>query len=263
MVIESTQNETVKKIKTLHTKKGRDALGLHLIEGIRVMDEALNSSFYIPLAFVEEGHEQYISALQSRVARVSVVTRKVMETVSQTDTPQWICACVQTPDTQPPEAYPRGMLVILDAVQDPGNLGTILRTADAMGACGILLGEGCADAFAPKALRAAMGSVYHIPVWRGKLNGEIDKLLSDDFSLVCGHLGGSSELPRIKDCCALVIGNEGNGVSEDIAARCYLYKLPMYGKAESLNASVAAGILMYSISEQVHRAKDCANTLKK
>ena len=135
----------------------------------------------------------------------------------------------------------------LDRVQDPGNLGTILRTADAMGAAGLLLGGGCADPFGPKVLRSTMGSVYHIPLWQGELTAELAKLREAGFSLICGHLAGTEVLPEVGDKCVLIIGNEGSGVSDEVADMCKKYRLPMYGRAESLNASVAAGILMYEI----------------
>ena len=162
-----------------------------------------------------------------------------------------VCATVKTPDQPIPEYYPAGLIVALDCVQDPGNLGTILRTADAMGACGLLLGEGCADPYAPKPLRAAMGSIYHIPVWQGNLENEAARLAAQGFTLVCGHLKGTDVLPEPGEKCVLVIGNEGNGVSDAIAAQCEKYRLPMYGFAESLNASVAAGILIYELARKM------------
>lgn len=145
------------------------------------------------------------------------------------------------------------MIVALDRVQDPGNLGTILRTADAMGAAGLLLGAGCADPYAPKPLRAAMGSIYHLPVWQGELEGEIPRLVQQGFTCICGHLKGGDTLPKVGERCVLVIGNEGSGVSDPVAAQCHKYRLPMYGFAESLNASVAAGILIYELAKQMHQ----------
>lgn len=251
-MIESTQNEIIKKARALHQKKGREEQGLHFIEGVRLVEEAVNSGAAVISAFLEEGHEELCERLQKLGVNVTLVTRKVMESMSQTETPQWICACVKTPESAVPEKYPQGLLVALDCVQDPGNLGTILRTADAMGACGLLLGKGCADAYSPKTLRAGMGSTYHLPVWKGDLSQELLKLKQQDFTLICGHLKGSSQLPVIKRNCVLIIGNEGNGVSERIADHCSLYRLPMYGRAESLNASVAAGILMYAVVEKMH-----------
>ena len=191
------------------------------------------------------------AVLSGSGASVHVVRRSVMESLTQTGTPQWVCATVKTPEQPIPEYYPAGLIVALDCVQDPGNLGTILRTADAMGASGLLLGEGCADPYAPKPLRAAMGSIYHIPVWQGDLTCEIGRLAEQGFTCVCGHLKGGDMLPEPGEKCVLVIGNEGNGVSDAIAARCEKYRLPMYGFAESLNASVAAGILIYELARKM------------
>ena len=212
-LIESTRNETVKRARQLATRKGRLEQGLHFIEGDRLVRE---------------------------------------ETLTLTETPQWVCATVKTPCVPVPEYYPEGLIVALDAVQDPGNLGTILRTADAMGAVGLLLGGGCADPYAPKPLRAAMGSIYHMPVWQGDLPTEIEKLKRQDYTLVCGHLKGEGTLPAATERMCLVIGNEGNGVSDNVADMCHKYRLPMYGFAESLNAAVAAGILIYELARQMH-----------
>ena len=121
------------------------------------------------------------------------------------------------------------------------------------GAAGLLLGAGCADPYAPKPLRAAMGSIYHLPVWQGELEGEIPRLVQQGFTCICGHLKGGDTLPKVGERCVLVIGNEGSGVSDPVAAQCHKYRLPMYGFAESLNASVAAGILIYELAKQMHQ----------
>ncbi|MBQ2985512.1 MAG: RNA methyltransferase [Clostridia bacterium] len=246
MLIQSTQNETVKRMRSLAAKKGRQETGLHLIEGERLVREAISSGADIAELFIEEGRE--VEDMAFSAPRVYTVSRRVMESMTDTGTPQWICAAVRTQDTTPPESYPQGLIVALDRVQDPGNLGTILRTADAMGAAGLLLGGGCADPFGPKVLRSTMGSVYHIPLWQGELTAELAKLREAGFSLICGHLAGTEVLPEVGDKCVLIIGNEGSGVSDEVADMCKKYRLPMYGRAESLNASVAAGILMYEIA---------------
>lgn len=243
MLIQSTQNETVKRMRSLAAKKGRQETGLHLIEGERLVREAISSGADIAELFIEEG--RMAEDMEFPAAKVYTVTRRVLESMTDTGTPQWICAAVRTPETTPPESYPGGLIVALDRVQDPGNLGTILRTADAMGAVGLLLGSGCADPFGPKVLRSTMGSVYHIPLWQGVLTTELPKLKRAGFSAICGHLSGTEVLPEVGDNCILIIGNEGSGVSDEVADMCEKYRLPMYGRAESLNASVAAGILMY------------------
>ena len=97
-----------------------------------------------------------------------------------------------------------------------------------------------------------MGSIYHMPVWQGDLPTEIEKLKRQDYTLVCGHLKGEGTLPAATERMCLVIGNEGNGVSDNVADMCHKYRLPMYGFAESLNAAVAAGILIYELARQMH-----------
>ena len=246
MLIQSTQNDTVKRMRSLAAKKGRQETGLHFIEGERLVREAIASGADIAELFIEEDREA--EEIASSAAKVYTVTRRVLESMTDTGTPQWICAAVRTQDTTPPKAYPDGLIVALDRVQDPGNLGTILRTADAMGAVGLLLGSGCADPFGPKVLRSTMGSLYHIPLWQGELTRELPKLRQAGFSLICGHLDGEETLSPVGDKCVLIIGNEGNGVSGEVANLCEKYRLPMYGRAESLNASVAAGILMYELA---------------
>lgn len=249
MVIESTRNENVKRARALAQKKGRDEQGLHFIEGEKLVREAVVSGAQFAEAFIEEGHELMSAVLSGSGATVYTVKRAVMESLANTETPQWVCATVKTPDVPLPEYYPEGLIVVLDRVQDPGNLGTILRTADAMGARGLLLGDGCADPYAPKPIRASMGSIYHVPVWNGPLEVELSRLKEQGFTLVCGHLKGQNTLPKVGSRCALVIGNESNGVSDAVAQMCETYRLPMYGRAESLNASIAAGILIYDLSK--------------
>ncbi len=252
MLIESTRNEKVKLARALAAKKGRSDQGLHFIEGDKLVREAVVSGAQMVDAFLEEGHELMAAVLEGSGASVHTVTRAVMETLSHTETPQWVCATVRTPSIElTDDYYPAGLVVVLDGVQDPGNLGTIIRTADAMGAAGVLLGEGCADPFAPKPLRAAMGSVYHLPIWQGDLLGQLARMKEQGFTLVCGHLKGGDTLPPPGERCALVIGSEGAGVSDAVAALCEKYKLPMYGFAESLNASVAAGILIYELARRM------------
>ena len=252
MLIESTRNEKVKRARALANRKGRAEQGAHFIEGEKLVREAIVSGAVFQDAFIEAGHDIMAAVLSGSGAEVHTVSRAVMESLTLTDTPQWVCATIKTPNTPLPEFYPAGLIVALDCVQDPGNLGTILRTADAMGASGLLLGAGCADPYAPKPLRAAMGSIYHLPVWQGDLMLEIPRLSEQGFLCICGHLKGGDTLPSPGERCVLLIGNEGSGVSDELAALCFKYRLPMYGFAESLNASVAAGILIYELARRMH-----------
>lgn len=253
MRIESRQNSIIKSVKSLHMKKHRQLSGLHLAEGEKLIMEALHSGMEIDALFVEEGAFAAQELLRA-AGRVIEITCPVMEAIADTVSPQRMCATIRTPLEALPESYPKGLLIALDTLQDPGNLGTIIRTADAMGARGVLLSEGCADAYSPKCIRAAMGSTYHMPIWRGNLKEALHSLIHDGYCCICGDLQGEERLPPIKDRCVIVIGNEGNGVQEDIAALCARYRLRMYGRAESLNASMAAGLMMYEVAKKMHTA---------
>ncbi|MDL2235187.1 RNA methyltransferase [Christensenellaceae bacterium OttesenSCG-928-L17] len=252
MRIESRKNPIVAGVRQLHAKKGRRQTGLHLIEGEKLLAEAVAAGMRVESVFVEDGvvvPEELLAAAQRSAF---TVPRPVMEALCDCVTPQGVCATVQTNEAALPETFPPGMIVALDALQDPGNVGMILRTADAMGAAGVILGEGSADPYAPKTLRAAMGSTYHLPLWQGNLYEALQRLNKQAYCCICGHLQGEEQLPPIKDRCVIVIGNEGNGVDEDIAALCVRVRVPMYGRAESLNASMAAGLLMHEVSKIIH-----------
>ena len=249
MLIESRANERVKEARKLLLRKERKQSGLHLIEGGKLVSEAILSGAKIVSCFIEEG----FAFTPPEGAVCYSVTRAVLESLCESQTPQGIVASVETPDLTPPSEYPTGLVVVLDGVQDPGNVGAIIRSADAFGAVGMLLSPACADAFAPKTLRAAMGSTYHLPVWQGELAPEIDKMRSGGFTALCGDLKGSETLPKLASNVALVIGSEGAGVSEQVAGMCERYRLTMRGRAESLNASVASGVLLYVVSEAMPR----------
>lgn len=249
MVIESRANERVKEARKLLQRKERKESGLHLIEGEKLAREAIASGARVVSCFVEEGFA--FSPPESALRHV--VSRMVLESLCESQTPQGVVAVVETPPLTPPEAYPSGLVVVLDGVQDPGNVGAILRSADAFGASGVLLSSSCADPFAPKTLRAAMGSTYHLPVWQGDLPFEIGRMKQQGFFTLCGDLSGSETLPKLLPNVTLVIGSEGSGVSAETSALCAGYRLTMRGRAESLNASVAAGVLLYVVSEAMPR----------
>ncbi|MCE5188480.1 MAG: RNA methyltransferase [Eubacteriales bacterium] len=249
MVIESRSNERVKEARKLLLRKERKESGLHLIEGEKLVGEAVSSGARVVSCFLEQGF--VFSPPENAVTHV--VSRAVLESLCESQTPQGVVAVVETPSLTPPERYPGGLVVTLDGVQDPGNVGTILRSADAFGASGVLLSPACADVYAPKTLRAAMGSTYHLPVWQGELTEELVRMKQQGFFALCGDLRGSETLPALTKNVSLVIGSEGSGVSAEVAALCAGYRLAMRGRAESLNASVAAGVLLYVVSGAMPR----------
>ena len=220
MVIESRANERVKEARKLLLRKERKSSGLHLIEGDKLVREAVASGARIGAIFAEDGFA--FSTPEGAVTYF--VTRSVLESLCESQTPQGVVAVVETPPLTPPDTYPAGLVVVLDGVQDPGNVGAILRSADAFGAAGLLLSPACADAYAPKTLRAAMGSTYHLPVWQGELAPELAKMKRQGFTALCGDLRGSETLPKLSASVALVIGSEGGGVSA--RSRFPLRKLP-------------------------------------
>ena len=249
VIIESRANERVKEARKLLQRKERKESGQHLIEGEKLVREAISSGARVVSCFIEEGYA--FSPPESAITHI--VNRSVLESLCESQTPQGVVAVVETPSLTPPAVYPSGLVVVLDGVQDPGNVGTILRSADAFGTVGVLLSPSCADPYAPKTLRAAMGSCYHLPVWQGELAPEITRMKQSDFTALCGDLLGSETLPKLAANVALVIGSEGSGVSAEVLALCEGYRLTMRGRAESLNASVAAGVLLYVVSEAMPR----------
>ena len=241
MIITSRSNERVKAARSLREAKARRESGLHLIEGDKLVSDAIASGADVLTVFTSDPDADFPEI------ETVCVSESVLEALSTAKTPQHMCAVVKTPSCVCPETYPDGLWIVLDRLQDPGNLGTIIRTADALGARGVLASPDSADPFSPKALRAAMGSTYHLPVYVGALDGELQKLSAQGFACICGHLAGSETLPPVPKRTALVIGSEGQGVSEQTASQCILYRMPMRGRAESLNAAVFAALMMQKL----------------
>jgi TrmH family RNA methyltransferase len=246
-VIRSNGNEFIKFARTLKTKKGRHESGLFLVEGEKCVGELVS---YMPermqSVIVAEGkYAELAETAHEKGARLYRVSSSVMEAVCESRTPQGIAAIAEMPKY---DEVSSGFIVALDDMQDPQNVGTIIRTADAAGCSCVVLSEQSADCYSPKAVRASMGSLFHIPVLRTGLLEYIKKLSSQGYEIACGHLKGYTEYKLDFNRTCLVIGNESRGVSEDIVKlSTKLIKIPIFGKAESLNAAVAAGILIYKI----------------
>ena len=177
--------------------------------------------------------------------RVIDVKPHVLSAICDCKTPQGIAALAQIPLQS---EIGQGFIVMLDDVQDPQNVGTIIRTADAGGCAGVVLSPSCADCYAPKAVRASMGSIFHLPVMTAHLPDYANALIKRGYRIACADIGGDEQYAFDADKTGLVIGNESRGVSDDMLALAISrIRIPMYGKAESLNAAVAAGILIYKI----------------
>ncbi len=243
--ITSRTNPRVQQARSLRESKYRRETGCHFIEGDKLVREALTSGAALETVFVREGYP----GERDFPCEMIEVTDGVMDALATAGTPQSLCAVARTPVAALPQTF-RGTVLLLEDVQDPGNVGTLIRTADALGAGAVILSPRCADPFSPKTLRASMGSVYHLPVYVADIPAAIRTLSAQGYTCLCGHLKGSEVLPPKTSKMALLVGNEGNGVTDASAALCYCYRLPMPGKAESLNAAVFGSIMLYELTRK-------------
>lgn len=245
----SLKNPRVMAWRALKDRKGRRETGCFLVEGRKLVEEALASSFAVEALLVDESLADGFP-LPAGVAAYALPTH-VLAAVCDTRTPQGVAAVVRMRLTPAQGAR----LVALDGVQDPGNVGTILRTADAAGMDGVLLSDQCADVFSPKVLRATMGSIFRMPLTVcPDLPGELTRLRQQGWSVLSSQLDGTPFFRRqaVGERFCLVIGNEGNGVSPQVqAVATHRLRLPMRGGAESLNAAIAAGIMMYDLTKEL------------
>lgn len=254
--IESRENKWVKRLNGLKIKKNRDKEGVFVAEGLRFISEvprdwpveayAVNDSF---------ANENDLSVYENK-AEVLCLPDALFASVCDTENPQGILAVCKKLDWDEKKVFAKEkpFLILAEELNDPGNLGTVIRTADACGADAVFLSKGSVDLYNPKVLRSTMGSLFHVPVFQNvDLNVISDKLKKNTISLYAAHLKGDTYpyALDLADSCAFIIGNEARGLSDDAAALCDQWvKIPMPGQAESLNASIAAGVLMYEVVRQ-------------
>lgn len=248
--ITSMQNPKVSFWRGLKTRAARQEAGLYIVEGLKMVDEALQMNLARALLIDMDRLPDYQGLADTASCEVYAVSAHILASVCDTKTPQGVAALVSLKDTA--DLYSLGQLIVaLDGVQDPGNVGTILRTADAAGFSGVLLSGECADLYSPKCLRATMGSIFRLKaITAPSLPEALAELRGTGFSLLSGELNGIPFYERsgVGSRLCLVIGSEGTGVSKAVSDLCtHRLTLPMRGGAESLNAAVAAGIMMYDL----------------
>lgn len=249
--IESVQNKQVKEWKKLLTRKGRSKQQKYLIEGDHLVEEALKAEQSIDTIIIRDDRADEYNVLGAEANKVQV-TSEIADLLSDTVTNQGVFAVLNIiEDTEKIEG--KKPVLMLDEVQDPGNLGTLIRTADAAGFEGVIIGKGSVDLYNPKALRSAQGSHFHLPVIHAELSQWIDRFEGRKIPVYGTALDSRAVSYRElspSDSFALIVGNEGNGVNAAILNRTSknLY-IPIKGKAESLNVAVAAGVLMFSLSK--------------
>lgn len=245
--ITSMKNPKVAAWKALKERKGRRESGCFLVEGRKMVEEALQSGFPVEALLLAEDFPAQEMQLPDGQIPVYLLPPHVLAAVCDTKTPQGIAAVVRICQQTALGKH----IVVLDGVQDPGNVGTIIRTADAAGMSGVLLSTQCADVFSPKVLRATMGSIFRMGICVSEnLPQELMYLRENGYSILSSQLDGEPFYERhsVGEQFALIIGNEGNGVSDAVSATAtHRVRLPMRGGAESLNAAIAAAIMMYEL----------------
>lgn len=266
-LISSSQNDVIKRLKSLKSRKGREETGLFYVEGFRSVDEAIKektdiAEIVVSQEFLSNSHnENILSRIDFLNITEHLLTDKLFKEITDTETPQGILAIMKIKKLDPDNiAGNEGLFLILDSIRDPGNMGTIIRTADAAGFSGVVVSRGCVDVYNPKVLRSTMGSIFHIPIYQfDDIMDAIRFMKSRGLRMLATHLEGnvSAFEVHMSGGVAIIIGSEAEGVSaEAISMADTLVRIPMVGKAESLNASVAAGILMYEAVRQRIQAEN-------
>lgn len=245
-VITSRQNPLFQKLRKLNTSNSfRRQQGLFLCEGPKMLEEALKWDVSVQLAV----KNPEFSLHEGLGCRVVETPDDVLGSLADTETPQGVVFACALPDTALPDRLELGRYLVLDSLQDPGNVGTIWRTADAFGASGLILTGDCADPFSPKVVRASMGACFRLPVWRGERQAVAELVKRSGLHLFATALREDTVDVReaIFTKAAVVIGNEGRGISEELLSMCDMtVKIPMEPKCESLNAAVAAAIVLWA-----------------
>ncbi|MDO4176288.1 MAG: RNA methyltransferase [Bacillota bacterium] len=252
--ITSAQNNIYKSALRLTRKKYRDAEGKYILEGIKPLKDAVKQGIEIESIFFREGIENGLGII-SDTANLIELEGSLFDEISDTENSQGVLAVVKKKLQDYFGFTGPGSLVLLDRLQDPGNIGTIIRTAEAAGCAGILAIKGTGDVYSPKVVRSAAGSMFRMPIAEGLETSEaveICRKAGKKIAVSC--LEGATDYrdADLDENTAIVIGNEGRGVSEELMELADVkVKIPMTGEIESLNAAVAAGILLYQAARKV------------
>lgn len=255
MIITSRKNEmAVKSKRLLSEKKFRDKEGLFGAEGVKLAQEALLAGIGAEYALASETAEKRFPDcmdMLKKSCRVFTVSDEVYSYISEQKTPQGIFLAGKILDKSQnlDRILENNKILMLDCVQDSGNLGTMLRTAEALGTDGVVMSTDCADIWSPKTLRASMGSVFRLSLCSAELSGAVERAAEKGFTVYAAMLDqGAEALGTFKfpKKTAVVIGNEGHGVSPQVAERCKKLYIPIVG-AESLNAAAAAAVICWEM----------------
>ena len=244
-IITSKANSVVTNAKKLHQKKYRKSA--YLIEGWHLFEEAVQAGVTIEKVFALESYRDQLVAFPQTIW----VSEEILLDLADTQTPQGIVAVIQKEEVGLPDLH-QGKYLFLEDVQDPGNVGTMIRTADAAGFTGVIVSDKSADIYSLKTLRSMQGSHFHLPIYRMPLVSFVEEAKKSNLPILATTLSRESkdyrELSSLENF-VLVMGNEGQGISSVMAESAdQLVHIGMKGRAESLNVAVAAGILMFYFS---------------
>lgn len=257
-IITSKDNENIKSIKKLKERKHRKEQGCYIAEGTKLVEEAIIEKCNIQKIVICEEcikNNALSKKLLYEIAKYDCiyVSEAVFNQISDVTSPQGILAVIKLEQNNREIDYNQELLLILDDVQDPGNLGTIIRTADSIGLNQIILSDKCGDVYNPKVVRSTMGAIFRIKIIKSEnLTDTISKIKENNFTVASTNLKTDTTIYDISyNKTAIVIGNEANGVSSEILEKSdKQIKIPMLGKTESLNASVATSIILYEYVRQ-------------
>jgi len=259
-MIQSSSNKTIKHIKALQLKKHRDEYGSFVIEGEKLLQEAIDYKADISMVLCSQsfaagkGNDEIIRLLEASGTPVYYAEDRIFKEACETDSPQGVIAVAAKLEYKLSDILDKDelCLVLLSEIRDPGNAGTIIRTADACGLDAVLLSSGSVDIYNGKTIRSTMGSLFHIPVLQGLDMKTVLGGMKKSGVIAIGadpHSGTSCiDLPYYKKS-AIMIGNESQGIGSEIMGMLDTnVSIPMPGRAESLNAGIAASIMMYELA---------------
>ena len=260
-VISSKDNRIVKEAASLNAKKYRDELESYLIEGPNIVKEAMEEGGRVRFIFTLAGTQsdevkEILRDAEGKNLAAYELTSDVFAKVTQTDTPQDIVAVMakrQLSEHEFFESVKDRNVVVLDRLQDPGNVGTVLRTAEAMGFGGVIVLKGTADIYQPKVARSAAGSLLRLPVLCiDDASSCIDVLKKNNKQIFTTQMNATKSIYDVdlKQNTAVVIGNEGNGICQELLDNSTCLSIPMEGKTESINAAISAAMVMYESLRQ-------------
>ncbi len=258
MFIESVHNNIIKQIALLQNKKHRDELGLFIVEGEKQVLQ-IPVEYNIEYVVLTQECESFAEEIKQNT-KIYTTTSKIFKKISDTETPQGIIAVVKKPKYVVEEiAKNKGIFLVLDCLQDPGNLGTIIRTAVAYNCKGIFISKNSVDVFSPKVVRSSMGTIFNIPIIQ---ETDIIKLFEvfkqNNIKTYALALQTNNLLSNTKfeDNIAFIIGNESNGITADVLSKAdNLIKIEMFSSVQSLNAATAMSIAVYEGAKQLYARK--------